>query len=81
MNDLKTIRSQIDALDSTIMEALDARFSLMHDVKRIKAKAGLKTTDSSRESIVLQKAETFQFTRSIQTVYQTIMDASKALQK
>lgn len=81
MNDLKTIRSEIDALDATIMGALDARFALMSEVKRIKAQEGLKTTDSARESRVLEKAESFRFTASIQTVYHTIMEASKALQK
>lgn len=81
MTDLTSIRAQIDALDTTIMNALDARFALMSEVKRIKAKEGLKTTDSNRESRVLEKAKRFRFTESIQTVYQTIMEASKALQK
>lgn len=81
MTDLTSIRSQIDALDATIMDALDARFALMNDVKHIKAQDGLKTTDSNRESSILEKAKRFRFTKSIQTVYQTIMEASKALQK
>lgn len=81
MNELDAIRTQIDGLDETIMTTLESRFGLMREVKRIKALNGLQTTDSNREASVLNKAEKFTFSQSIQTVYQTIMHASKALQK
>ncbi len=80
MNSLDMVRNQIDALDQIIMDALNQRFSLMKDVKTIKALEAKPTLDSARETAIFAKTEPYEFKTSIQRVYHAIMSESKALQ-
>lgn len=80
MNSLDSLRNQIDALDQIIMDALNQRFSLMKDVKAIKALEAKPTLDSARETAIIAKTEPYEFKMAIQKVYHAIMSESKALQ-
>jgi len=81
MPDLNELRTQIDKLDATIMNALSERFALMHDIKAVKANLKINTTDPNRETVVLNRANAYDFSASIQAVYQRIIEVSKDLQR
>jgi Chorismate mutase len=81
MPDLNELRTQIDTLDATIMRALSERFALMHDIKAVKANLKINTTDPNRETVVLNRANAYDFSASIQKVYQRIIEVSKDLQR
>ena len=81
MPDLNELRTHIDALDATIMKALSERFALMHDIKAVKANLKINTTDPNRETVVLNRANAYDFSTSIQAVYQRIIEVSKELQR
>ena len=81
MPDLNELRTQIDKLDATIMNALNERFALMSDIKAVKANLKINTTDPNRETVVLNRANAYDFSASIQAVYQRIIEVSKDLQR
>lgn len=80
MANLDELRTQIDQLDKTIMDALDKRFSLMHQIKEAKSKLSAPITQNDREKVVLDKTNLYPFNEAIKTVYLTIIDVSKSLQ-
>lgn len=80
MKTLETLRADIDAIDKTVMRLLNERFSLMKDVKEIKKTAEKKVEDTTRETIVLNQANPFQFEAQIKAVYRLIIELSKEIQ-
>ena len=81
MNELAKIRTLIDALDQTIMESLETRFSLMKEVALIKQQHKIKTIDRTRELAILAKAEAFVYAEAIKAVYEVLMNEAKKLQQ
>ena len=81
MNELAKIRTLIDALDQTIMESLEKRFSLMKEVALIKQQHQIKTVDRTRELAILVKAESFAYAEAIKAVYEVLMNEAKKLQQ
>lgn len=81
MNELEKIRTVIDALDQTIMESLEKRFSLMKEVALIKQQHQIKTVDRTRELAILAKAESFKYAEAIKAVYEVLMNEAKKLQQ
>jgi chorismate mutase len=81
MNELAKIRTLIDALDQTIMESLETRFSLMKEVALIKQQHKIKTVDRTRELAILAKAEAFVYAEAIKAVYEVLMNEAKKLQQ
>jgi chorismate mutase len=55
---LATCRQQIDAIDQRLVELIQARARVVQQVGAIKQEAHLPVTDTSREQLVIQKAET-----------------------
>jgi chorismate mutase len=54
---LATCRQQIDAIDQRLVELIQERARVVQQVGAIKQEAHLPVTDTSREQLVIQKAE------------------------
>jgi chorismate mutase len=80
MQELERLRLKIDALDQTIMNALNERFSLMKSVKEAKEKLKIAVTQNDREKMVLDKTALFEHSEAIKSVYISVINASKGLQ-
>jgi chorismate mutase len=55
---LATCRQQIDSIDQRLVQLIQARAQVVRRVGAIKQEAHLPVTDSGREQVVIQKAET-----------------------
>lgn len=84
MKRLKTLRSKIDNIDSTILKFLNERAKLSIDIGKIKSKSAKPTFSPVRESDVYKKAikanKGPMLDESIKAVYREIMSGSLALQ-
>ena len=54
---LATYRQQIDSIDQRLVELIQERARVVQEVGAIKQEAHLPVTDTSREKLVIQKAE------------------------
>jgi chorismate mutase / prephenate dehydratase len=54
---LATCRQQIDSIDQRLVELIQERARVVQQVGAIKQEAHLPVTDTSREQVVIQKAE------------------------
>ena len=54
---LATCRQQIDSIDQRLVDLIQARARVVQQVGAIKQEAHLPVTDTSREQVVVQKAE------------------------
>lgn len=81
MDDLTQMRQAIDELDDTIMDLLDKRFELSKAVGEIKKHQSLSVSHPDREKTILKKAEAYQQSAFIKTLYTQIFTLSKKLQK
>lgn len=84
-NPLDKVRKKIDHVDDKILSLLNERAQLAKDVGKIKAKQGEKVFASDRESAilnrVLEKNPGQMPNESVQDIFQTIITASRSLQK
>ncbi|MFW6298762.1 MAG: chorismate mutase [Bacillota bacterium] len=74
-------RRQIDALDAQIMTLLDERFRLSEAIGKAKNDSNSVIADPSREADILDKAAAYEHAASIRTLYITLFELSKKLQK
>ena len=80
MDDLTTLRTQIDEIDQSLMELLNKRFDLSVRVGEVKKQTKTVVQQVNREQAILKKANNKTHKQSIQSVYMTIFEESKALQ-
>jgi chorismate mutase/prephenate dehydratase len=82
---LAEIRKKIDALDAKLLELLNKRADLVHEVGLLKRKAGAEIYAPEREEQLLQSLLKRNKGRlpaqSIRAIYREIMSASLALEK
>jgi chorismate mutase len=74
-------RVKIDEIDNRIMELLDLRFNLTTEIGELKKLENRVVLDSNREQVILDKATKFSHYPQLQTIYKTIMNESKSLQR
>ncbi len=79
MDDLNTLRKQVDLLDDQIMKLLDERFNLNKIIGIVKKDAHISVNDPTRETFILNKASSFKHNDKIKHVYLTIIEESKKL--
>lgn len=80
--DLESLRKQIDLLDENLLQLLKKRFSLTHQVGKLKKQRKLPIEDAKREeeilSRLLSKAETFGLGGGfIKSLFKQILEESK----
>jgi chorismate mutase len=80
MDDLKTLRKEVDLLDDKIMKLLDERFNINKIIGIIKQEEHIDINDTSREAFILSKINQYKHKERINQVYQTIFQESKKLQ-
>lgn len=80
MDDLNTLRKQVDLLDDQIMKLLDERFNLNKIIGIVKQETHTNVFDPTRETFILNKAKPFKHYDKIKHVYLTIFEESKKLQ-
>lgn len=82
---LSEIRKKIDAIDSRLIELLNERADLVHDVGQVKRRDGLAVYAPEREEKLLrslvQRSKGRLPEKSIRAIYREIMSASLALEK
>jgi chorismate mutase/prephenate dehydratase len=82
---LELIRKQIDEVDTKLLELLNQRADLVHEVGIIKKEAGLNIYAPDREEALLQSLEKKNQGRlpdtAIRAIYREIMSAALALEK
>ncbi len=82
---LEEIRVEIDAIDSRLLELMNARADLVHAVGEIKKEKGLEIYAPEREEKLLQslveKSEGRLPEKSIRAIYREIMSAALALEE
>jgi len=79
--ELKQKRKEIDALDETIIKALEKRFDLSLEIGRAKKKTQSEIKDTKRETEIREKTAFSAYPEAITAVYDTILSESKALQR
>ena len=81
MDDLKTLRNEIDQLDDSIMKLLSKRFDLSIKVGNYKLLNNIQVTHDDREKRIISKISKYSHSPSIEHVYKTILQQSKSLQR
>lgn len=85
MQDLTQLRAQIDDIDAQIVRLFEQRMDVVRGVTTYKLQHGLDILQQSRETQVLQKAagrlQNPALTPYVHTVFQTLMDVSKDMQR
>lgn len=74
--DLEQLRDGINKIDHQLMELLDQRFELVKQVGAYKKENKLPIVDNDRQKLVLEKANNFNNSASIQKIYQQIFTTS-----
>lgn len=83
MNNLETLRNEINDIDSQIFQLLNLRHSVVKKVGQYKKENNLPVLDSSREKIIETKIKTqFQGPEGeyINQIYKSVMNVSKNIQ-
>jgi shikimate dehydrogenase len=81
MDDLGSLRTQIDKIDQMIMQLLDQRFDLTNQVGNVKSQIKKEILDTNREKIIYEKVSKYSHFPQISTIYKTIMEESKKSQR
>lgn len=81
MDKIKINREKIDVIDKKIMSLLDERFLLTSEIGELKKENKLVVLDVNREDIIMNKASLFSHYPQIKSIYVTIMNESKSLQR
>lgn len=81
MDELDTLRSEIDTLDKEIMDLLEKRFDISERVGTLKKQNTLNVSHLGRERSILDKATDYKHKNAIEDVYGTIFKNSKQIQK
>lgn len=81
MDKLLDLRSQIDEIDTQIMDLLDKRYDISIEVGNIKKETKTIVLDSNREKYILDKTSKLSHSLAVKNVYIAIMDESKKLQR
>lgn len=81
MDELTTLRNNIDKLDDQLFELLEQRFTLSEKVKHVKHHSKIDVFDLAREETILHRIPNFPHQKEIQHLYQTIFSLSKAIQE
>lgn len=68
-------RTEIDAIDTQIVELLSRRIAVAKDIARLKLAAGLPICDPSREQDVVDRAKSLANSRVSETAVESIFDA------
>ncbi len=85
MNDLIDLRKRIDEIDKKIVELLNKRADLSHEVGKVKKEKNLEIIDFSREKEVFNKVLKFSNKKipdeDLKNIYREIIASSRKLQK
>lgn len=81
MDKINQKRLEIDELDNKIMSLLDKRFELTTEIGSIKKVEKKVVLDINREENILNKTSKYSHSPQIRSIYNTIMDESKSLQR
>lgn len=81
MDKIDQLREEIDSIDDTIMELLEKRYTISIQIGNLKKEHNISVLDQNREEIILKKASKHSHYPSIESVYRSIMEESKKLQR
>lgn len=83
--DLNNARIEINKIDKEIVNLLEKRFNIVMEIGNYKKENNLPVYDAEREKIVIKNCisylENKHYSKSIEDVFQQIMDSSKDLEK
>ncbi|MDR0297883.1 MAG: chorismate mutase [Streptococcaceae bacterium] len=82
MENLETLRSQIDALDAEISKLLERRLALVSNISKVKKTAGKAIYDPAREQEVIDKlpVENPEYAYPVADTFRDIMRHSRDFQ-
>lgn len=80
-NDKLEMRKHIDTIDQQIMKLLNERFNYTTKIADLKVRNKDEIYDAEREKSILKKTDAFSNASQIASVYQSIMQVSKEMQK
>ncbi|MFI3313377.1 MAG: prephenate dehydratase domain-containing protein, partial [Eubacteriales bacterium] len=85
MEDLQTLRQEIDSIDQEITALLERRMDVCTDIGAYKLSQGMPVLDSNREAVVLEAkaglVENPEKIKDVQAVFETIMGCSRRQQQ
>lgn len=83
--DLNSARIEINKIDKEIVNLLEKRFNIVMEIGNYKKENNLPVYDAEREKMVIKNCigylENKHYSKSIEDVFQQIMDSSKDLEK
>ncbi|HHX67143.1 MAG: chorismate mutase [Miniphocaeibacter sp.] len=84
MNDLESIRKEIDKVDREIIALFEKRMDLVKYVVDYKIKNNMEVLDSSRENLIIEKNKNLlqnkEYSQYLVTFFKSLMDISKDMQ-
>jgi len=83
MNNLETLRNEINNIDSQIFQLLNIRFKIVKKIGQYKKENNIPVLDKSREKIIEKKIKTnYQGKEGeyINQIYKVVMNESKNIQ-
>lgn len=84
MNDLESIRKEIDKVDREIIALFEKRMDLVKYVVDYKIKNNMEILDSSRENLIIEKNKNLlqnkEYSQYLVTFFKSLMDISKDMQ-
>ncbi len=85
MTELEQLRQQMDDVDASIVEALEARMEIAKKIAEYKLEKGMRVLDKSREAEVLISREGMlknkEFAGAVNALFELLMEISRAYQK
>ncbi|QQK08169.1 chorismate mutase [Miniphocaeibacter halophilus] len=85
MNDLESIRKEIDKVDKEIITLFEKRMDLVKYVVDYKIKNNMKVLDSSRENLIIEKNKNLlqnkEYSQYLEDFFKSLMDISKDIQE
>jgi len=81
MDRINKVREEIDIIDNKIMDLLDERFTKTTLIGKLKKASRTKVLDKNREQSILDKTSNYRHFPELKSIYTTIMNESKKLQR
>lgn len=81
MDKIDDLRKEIDVIDEEIMSLLDKRFLKTTRIGELKKLDNTKVLDTNREKLIYDKTYKYSHSPELISIYNTIMNESKKLQR
>ena len=81
MKKLNILRKEIDKIDEKLVNTFTKRMNLQKEIAKIKEKENIPTESKSREKEILEKWNSYEYSKELQSLYERIFEISKEFQE